>query len=206
MTNRTKPQVGQVVEKAGEILVAGNGSADARMATFVISDETVDRYGDIITTKGWQFDNFLNNPVVLWGHQSRELPIGRVSRLSTDGSKSKADVEFATADLNPFADSVFKMVKAGFINACSVGFKPLADPEPIFDASKALTGFKFIAQELLELSVVCVPALASALVAAKSLDIPERDYRRILAVDPGASARHDARMRGLSLLKLTGVP
>ena len=35
---------------------------------FVASDESVDRYGDIIRASGWQLDNFRKNPVLLFAH------------------------------------------------------------------------------------------------------------------------------------------
>jgi len=128
---------------------------------------------------------------------------GRTANIRTEGTTTKGDVTFATAEQNPFAESVFRLVDGGFLNACSVGFKPLADPIPLFDADQYLTGFKFLAQELVELSIVNVPALASALVAAKSLGVPEGDVDRIFTLsadDDRALAELEHRKRSLSLM------
>lgn len=205
MPNRTAPKVGERLEKTAIVVAKAAEQAGSRTRTFVISDESTDRHGDIITAAGWNFANYQKNPVVLWQHMSRELPIGRVDRLATEGTTTKADVTFATADQNPFADSVFKLIEGGFLNACSVGFQPLADPVPLFDADQYLTGFKFLAQELVELSVVNVPALASALVAAKSLGIGDADLSRIFVKpttqeDTGALALLEHRRRQLQIL------
>ena len=43
---------------------------------FVLSDETVDRMGEIITADGWELDNFKKNPIALFNHNSN-FPIGK---------------------------------------------------------------------------------------------------------------------------------
>jgi len=43
----------------------------------VISTDAVDRDGDIIEVDGWEIDNYLANPVVLWAHDYRGVPVGR---------------------------------------------------------------------------------------------------------------------------------
>ena len=75
------------------------------------------------------------------------------------------------------------MVDQKFMNAVSVGFMPLAMPTPIFDENKQITGFEFSGQELLELSVVPVPANPAALQLARDLKIPD-DHMRELFLDP----------------------
>lgn len=170
-----------------------------RTKRFVISDESEDRMGDVIVTNGWQFKNFETNPIVLWAHQSRELPIGTAAIMS-ESTRTLADITFATADENPFAESVFRLVNAGIIRATSVGFRALAPPEPRFDTEGDWVGFKFIAQELLELSVCNIPALPSALAVGKSLGVSDADLSRLLdpagvPVDPEQAKAVAAAMR-----------
>ncbi|MBU0367985.1 hypothetical protein, partial [Acinetobacter baumannii] len=43
--------------------------------TFVLSDATVDRYGDVIEAEGWDLRWFKRNPIALFGH-SGDFPIG----------------------------------------------------------------------------------------------------------------------------------
>ena len=53
---------------------------------FVLSDATVDRYGDSIVAKGWDLASFERNPIALFGH-SHDYPIGRWSDLRVEGGK-----------------------------------------------------------------------------------------------------------------------
>lgn len=200
MAKRTAPKIGEIVHRLSDIIPPAD---DSRVVRFEISDEVEDRVGDIITADGWQFDNFLKNPVVLWAHNPRELPIGRVEQLMRSSTKTFADVLFAGADENPFAESVFRMIKAKFLRACSVGFRALS-VEPIMQEGEFWPiGFKFLSQELLELSVVSIPALPTALAVGKALDVPERDLERMVARSNGESAMYE-RQRVLRNLDLKG--
>ena len=197
---RSKPIVGSELYRETMIHVEG----DSRKATFIASSEDVDRYGDIIRSDGWQLDNFRTNPVLLFGHRSRELPIGRVNNIYTNDAKQLiAEAEFASKEVNDFADSVYKMVKAGFLNGASVGFAPTKMPNDIKDpTTNAWTGYEFIAQELLELSVVSIPALPGALAIARSLGIDESHVRRAmpLTIEKGASVFLAAQRRKLAII------
>lgn len=200
---RKLPTIGATLFRSGEIVPSEDGS---RTATFVASQEIEDRYGDIISVDGWKLNHFKKNPILLWGHQTREPPIGRVTKLYTNGDKLMADTEFMPPEINPFADSIWKMVKAKWLRAVSVGFRPLKAPEQITNEKGNWTGgYRFLKQELLELSVVGVPALPTALNVAKSLHVPERDYSRIFVDEESAVARHHLNLRNLELLKLRNV-
>ena len=61
------------------------------------------------------------------------------------------------------------MVDAGILRAVSVGFRPLKH-EPL-DAEEPWSGARFLEQELVECSLVSVPANANAIAVAKSLQI-----------------------------------
>jgi HK97 family phage prohead protease len=158
-------------------LVSQDGGQDSRKLRFVFSDGTVDRAGDSIDPKGWQTSSFMDNPVALWAHDSYSPPIGRASNVLTVADKLMGDIEFMTADISPFADSIFRMIKAGFIKAVSVGFIPL---EWKFSSdAKRQFGIDFTKQELLEISVCPVPCNPNALQEAKSAGIdtaPLRDW------------------------------
>src|SRR5262245_34770907 len=54
--------------------------------TFVLSDATPDRVGDVIMATGWDLRNFNNNPVALFNHHP-DFPIGmwRNLRVERDG-------------------------------------------------------------------------------------------------------------------------
>ena len=119
----------------------------------VMSTNDEDRHGDEVS-QNWELENFMNNPVVLNGHQYTDSTetIGRVDALMQDEDCLEGKVRFAVEE-NPKAKVIFDLYKGGFLNAFSVGFMPKED-----------------ANELLELSAVSVPANAMALAKAKGID------------------------------------
>lgn len=162
------------------------GPLDGRVVRFLFSDGSVDRAGDRIDPQGWETAAYKKNPVVLWAHDSFAPPIGRTINLFVDARGLVGDVEFAEPEVYPFADQIFRLVGAGFIKAGSVGFLPI---EYSFSKDKGREfGIDFRSQELLEFSVVPVPANANALVEAQAkrvISAGEADIlRRRLAVDP----------------------
>lgn len=92
-----------------------------------------------------------------------------------------AVAEFADAETHSFADTIFRLLKGGFLRATSVGFRPL---EYVENATRR--GYDFLRQTLLEFSVCNVPANSSALVI---------DAQRSAHVD---AARHRAWLAGRS--------
>lgn len=145
------------------IKAAEDGS---RCITFTITTQAPDRERDVVHSDGVVLDNYLKNPVVLFAHDYRSLPVARCISLERSEGKISATAEFATADLNPMAEQVFRMIKGGFLNACSIGFKPM---EWNYDDERR--GVNFLTSELLEYSVVPVPAHPQALVEARAAGI-----------------------------------
>ncbi len=131
-----------------------------RTVKFVITTDDVDRERDVIDPAGVDTSDFEKNPVVLFAHSHHDLPIGKAVHLSKQPGKIEATVEFATEEQNPQAERVFQLVRGGFLNATSIGFRPL---EWVFNEERR--GVDFTAVELLEFSIVPVPANAHALIA-----------------------------------------
>lgn len=151
--------------------VAPEVKADSRVVRFIFSDSSVDRYGDTIDARGWAIEHFMTNPVALFGHDSGTIEnvVGKAVRVWVEGDKLVGDIEFAEASVNPAAETVFQMVKAGYLNAVSVGFAPL---EWTLTKDKSRPGgIDFKKQELLEISIVPIPANANALAVARSAGI-----------------------------------
>jgi len=172
------------------------GSLTGRVVRFVFSDATVDRMGDTIDPEGWETAAYLKNPVVLWAHDALAPPIGRTVNLFTDARGLVGDIEFAKAEEYAFADTIFRLVSAKFINAGSVGFLPL-------DYSLAKNrpgGIDFKRQELLEFSLAPVPANANALVQAQA--------KRVITTREAAmiSTKAKQRRRAAKLSKLAPSP
>ena len=63
-----------------------------RSVLFTISKEVVDRDGDILRASGVDFGNYMKNPVFLSFHNSREFPLGKVTKFWVEGNEVKAIV------------------------------------------------------------------------------------------------------------------
>lgn len=138
----------------------------ARSVRFRITSGSADRDRDTIAPAGWQLDNYRKNPVVMFGHDYGSLPVAKATQIESRADGLSSVAEFAPADVYPFADTVYKMVAGGFLNAASVGFRPVA-----WTYNEDRKGVDFSEQELLEWSIVPVPANAEALVEARSAGI-----------------------------------
>jgi HK97 family phage prohead protease/HK97 family phage major capsid protein len=136
---------------------------------FVLSDESVDRIGDVISAEGWQLDNFKKNPIALWSHRSDQPPIGTWENLRIDNKALRGKLNLAPKGTSPRIDEIRSLIDAGILRAVSVGFRDL-ESEPI-DKNDVWGGRRFTKQELVECSLVSVPANANALAVAKSMRI-----------------------------------
>lgn len=137
---------------------------------FVLSDATVDRMGDIIDPAGWDLKWFKKNPIALFGHSSGE-PIGTWADVRVEGKKLMGRLVFAAEGTSARIDELRRLVEQGILRAVSVGFRPL-EAEPL-DPARPYGPQKYKRQELLETSLVSVPANPAALAVAKSLKISE---------------------------------
>ena len=136
--------------------------------TAIASSEVEDRQGEIVNVDGWDLDSFVKAPRLLWGHDHQKLPVGKVTKIwieKTAKPRLMFKAEFQT--VTEFGKAVKKLFDQGFLNTFSVGFKPI-DSEHDEDVK---SGLRFTKQELLEISVVNVPANPEALTLAyKSLE------------------------------------
>jgi HK97 family phage prohead protease len=140
--------------------------ATDRIVSVICSTGEPDRAGDIIVQGGIDLTAYRKNPVVLWGH-SADVPIARATEISVKDGKLQATVKFPPQGDDDDADWVYGKIKAGIVNATSVGFIP-KDYAPI-DPKKPWGGFKFAKSELLEFSFVSVPANAGCLIVGRSI-------------------------------------
>jgi HK97 family phage prohead protease len=138
-------------------------SSKKEKVSFVASSATPDRYGDIIDVKGWVLDNYKRNNVILLNHDSNQLPIAR-GHVYVRNDKLIVDVEFDKEDER--AAEVERKVKAGFMNAVSVGFRPLESKSrselPSDNKYYGQRGMYYSKAELLEVSIVTIPANGEA--------------------------------------------
>jgi HK97 family phage major capsid protein/HK97 family phage prohead protease len=134
--------------------------------TFVLSDATKDRMGDIIDPKGWVLDNFKDNPVALFNHNS-SFPIGHWEDVKIQGGRLIGKLMLAARGTSDRIDEIISLVEQGILRAVSVGFAPL-ERKPLDDG-----GTRYTKQELIETSLVSVPANPAAVQLAKSLHVSD---------------------------------
>ena len=165
-----------------------------RSVLFTISKEVVDRDGDILRASGVDFSNYMKNPVFLSFHNSREFPLGKVTKFWVEGNEVKAIVYFPTleelstdpnnaSEKAKLVDFTYHCYKTGMLNAVSVGFIPL-------EWIETDNGYDILKWELLEFSAVAVPANQDAIAQAvksfgndfaKSFITEEKSGRKISA-------------------------
>ena len=138
----------------------------ARSFWAVGSTEEVDRQGDIVCASGWQLENFLKNPVIPWAHDYSRPPVAKAEDVHVREGRLVFKACFPPAEDYPFADTIYRLYKGGFLRAFSVGFVPIESEVFTREVDgRVLTGTRYIRQELYEISCVSVPANPSALVA-----------------------------------------
>src|SRR3990167_877480 len=149
---------------AAEVKAEGD---EARLIRFRITTDAVDRERDVLSAAGWKLDHYLKNPVVLWAHDYRQPPIARAREIVSTEHGLSSLAEFPPKGVHPFADTIYDLLKGGFLNSASVGFNPTKPP--VYNEERK--GYDYAEQELLEFSVVPVPANPEALVEARAAGI-----------------------------------
>lgn len=134
------------------------------LSVAVATDNSLDRDTERIESAGLEFGNFLKNPVLLWAHDYREEPIGKVLEILKDGDRTLFKPQFAIGHSEKAA-RIFNLFKDGFLNAFSIGFIPKEWKDENINGKIIRT---FTKAELLEISAVPVPANPNALVLARS--------------------------------------
>ena len=167
-------------------------SADGgRGLTFVLSDATKDRHGDVVETKGWDLKWFKLNPIALFAHDN-QLPIGNWANVRVEKGQLVGDLVLAERGTSARIDELIRLIEQNILRAVSVGFIP-KKAQPL-DPEKPYAGVHYLEQELLECSLVSVPANPAALQRAKSLSISDETLS--LAFGEQAVMRKDATATG----------
>ena len=150
-----------VASKEVQDLIAKTKMAsDSGTFEVVISTDNEDRQGEIIDQGGWDFANYLNNPIVLWAHDYSSLPIGITDKIEKRGNTTVAVGRFAPGDANPFAQQVRRLYDAKILRTTSVGL-----------ITREMDGNRITKAELLEFSFVPVPANPYALSLRKAAEL-----------------------------------
>lgn len=96
---------------------------------YVASDETLDHYREIISAKGWKFSFFSKNAPFVDSHNYDSIGqlLGNVVDFRVEKNQLIETVQWAieAGDASQLIQFGWKMTKAGFLKAVSVGFFPV---------------------------------------------------------------------------------
>lgn len=133
-----------------------------------------DRTGDIIQPEAWAkgVDNFRKNPVLLFQHKS-DQPIGRISKIKVD--KRGIFVEATISEAAERQYGTQTLIKDGALKSFSVGFR-VKDHK--YDRDSDTTVITDL--ELLEISVVSIPANQDSLFSIRKSFESEEEYKQFM--------------------------
>lgn len=180
-----------VVDNLPDVLLPGE-----RADISWISEESIDRQGDIVLATGMDDSHYRLNPLVTMNHAYWLPPVGTSlwRKTTTRGPRRgiRAKTQYTvrpaswpvTSDWPP--DIAFTMVQAGLLRGKSVGFLPLKIRKPSTEEinnSPNLSRVRFIIEKWLLLEYACVylPAQQNAVVETVSKHLPlTADIRKAL--------------------------
>lgn len=146
------------MDRAYSILTVKAVEEDQRLIRGVATTPTTDRQGDIVEPKGIKFKNPLP---LLWQHRA-DQPVGTVKfeKATDKGINFEARIPKIEepGPLKDRVDTAWGEVKAGLVRAVSIGFSPIE--YSIMDEG----GYRYIESEVLELSLVTIPANQEAVI------------------------------------------
>jgi len=142
---------------------------------WTLSTFDLDRYGERIDPRGWDFNRYMENPVVQWAHKFDIPAIGKIEGLAIDNEGLHGFVYFNDKSFDAFGWSIGQRVKAGVIRAGSVGFRVMEIEIPDRKTTEDGTSLIFRKQELLEFSICNVPANPFALMKMRNEEIEKRN-------------------------------
>jgi len=155
----------------------------------VAATSNLARDGDIWNVSGIDLANFCENPVILAGHDPSAVVGSAIAIGLVDPHTLGVRIKFAPPGASAIADSTRLLVKSGVLKGLSCGVDPRVwepvDPREPFGAQR------LVSSELLEISVVSIPADTGAVVTARA-------HRSLSALTPvsGSAVRRMLRICG----------
>lgn len=166
-----------LLEKAGRSFDKEKGTI-----AFVMSAEIEDRDRDIVVQEGLDTAQFEKNPVAPWGHNARDMPVGKWSDLTKNltGRPKRTEGILTLTMADPQAARLASHFEAKSIRACSIGFMPKEierrDVPDDQQGSYFYPGYMIHSADLYECSPCSIPANPAALAkAAADGDVMARE-------------------------------
>lgn len=157
------------MNRAYSVLTVKAVDEERRVLTGVATSPSPDRHGDIVEPLGIKFKNPMP---LLWQHRS-DQPVGtvRFDKPTKDGVTFEAKIATISEPgaLRDRLEEAWQSVKIGLVRAVSIGFRSLE--HSFMDDG----GIRFLESEVLELSLVTIPANSDATIQSiKSFDAEQR--------------------------------
>lgn len=214
LTERHRPDGSVVlqVEKDFPIVVKEVNEESAEV-DFVATDGRVDRMGDTINVNGWDTEHFRKHGSILVDHVYEvDRVVGKPKKVKTEGAGENRHMVVRAAfgpKGNARVQDVLEKLHFGSVKNVSVGFNPVKwewrRSEEDEEGHSRIIGINFLEQELLEVSVVAVPANPGAHVLAAQLE-RECDEAETLKELYGSLAQAELRLAlERTLLQLKGA-
>lgn len=176
------------MKRAYSILSIKSMDDEKRIIRGTATTPSPDRVGDIVEPLGVKF----NNPMPLLHQHDNERPVGTVNfdKPTKNGITFTATLPVINepGSLKDRVDTAWGEVKAGLVRAVSIGFRA-TEYSQMDDG-----GYRFLESEVLELSLVTVPANADATITSiKSIDTQvlaasgQKPARVVKLLTPGVS-------------------
>lgn len=136
---------------------------------FILTDESVNRYGYRVLTAGIQnLEAWKKNPILMWCHYRDEggrnwdyKPIGHWEDIEINEKNELTAIPVFDC-VDDLSKVICQKVEEGTLNACSIGFRIIEtsdDPSVIVYGQKRATVTKW---DLMEVSIVDIPANGNA--------------------------------------------
>jgi len=179
------------VDRAYALLTVKALDLEQRTIAGLASTPEPDRMGDVVEPLGITF----KNPLPLLLHHDTRRPVGTVTFKAPTAAGLEFEATLPTiaepGALRDRIDEAWQSIKAGLLAGVSVGFRAIEH------AKHSTGGLRFLKTEILELSLVAIPANAAATIhTIKSLDLAapgrhpsrDRDPSPIVRLTKGAPA------------------
>ena len=186
------------IARAYSLLNVKGVEDDRRVIRGIATTPTPDRVGDIVESEGVTF----KNPLPLLHQHNHASPVGTVtfSKPTKDGIVFEA--KFAKIDepgpLRDRIETAWGEVKAGLVRGVSIGFRTLE--YSVMDDG----GYRFVESEVLELSLVTIPANQDATITSiKSFDRKSRLNCSAAKARVGAPESHNLKNGSPQMTKIS---
>lgn len=155
------------MNRAYSLLTIKSVDVESRVIRGMATTPSVDRVGDVVEPRGAKYQPSL--PLLLFHDHKRPVGTVSLSEPTDKGIAFEAQLPTITTpgSLRDRVEEAWDSVQAGIVKGVSIGFRALEDGVELMKSG----GYRFTKIEILELSLVSVPANADATISTiKAID------------------------------------